>query len=101
MGPVRVTGGRQCPGRLVSADIDDAIAFVDAMREVDSLLPGISAEAMERVPGDARSLAVEIGSSTSDLAGGLYQVISAFGDTPDATGPVCRRRVQHRDWKTA
>ena len=59
-----------------------AADFGKAMANVQTLIPG----AEERVLSLSRSvqdLAMETGVSTADLADGLYQVVSAFGDTAD------------------
>lgn len=44
---------------------------------------GIAAERVEELKSNVQSMAVETGKSTSDLSDGLYQVVSAFGDTAD------------------
>ncbi len=56
--------------------------FNKAMANVASLMPG-STKRVEELKASVQDLAVETGKSTDDLAGGLYQVVSAFGDTAD------------------
>ncbi|MBW1992560.1 MAG: phage tail tape measure protein [Deltaproteobacteria bacterium] len=57
--------------------------FNRAMANVATLIPG-NIKRVEELKGAVQDLAIETGKSTSDLAGGLYQVISAFGDTKDS-----------------
>lgn len=56
--------------------------FNAAMANVATLIPGNAARVNE-LKQAVQAMAVETGKSTTDLAGGLYQVISAFGDTAD------------------
>lgn len=54
----------------------------EAMANVATLIPGAGARVQE-LKRHVQDLAIETGKSTTDMAGGLYQVISAFGDTAD------------------
>lgn len=56
--------------------------FNAAMANVATLIPG-QADRVNELAGAVRTLATETGKTTTDLAGGLYQVISAFGDTAE------------------
>ncbi|MGE5589197.1 MAG: phage tail tape measure protein [Bacillota bacterium] len=56
--------------------------FNAAMANVGSLIPGNTKRVIE-LKESIQDMAVETGKATGDLAGGLYQVISAFGDTAD------------------
>lgn len=56
--------------------------FNAAMANVASLIPG-STERVQELKASVQDLAVEVGKSTQDLADGLYQVLSAFGNTAD------------------
>lgn len=66
------------------AAIKFATDFNSAMANVATLIPGNSARVAE-LKQNVQSMAIEVGKSTGDLASGLYQVISAFGDTADST----------------
>jgi len=52
------------------------------MANVATLIPG-NIERVKELRDSVQDLSVETGKSTDDLVGGLYQVISAFGDTAD------------------
>lgn len=56
--------------------------FNEAMANVATLIPG-QKERINDLKDTVQDMAIEFGKSTQDLAGGLYQVISAFGDTAD------------------
>ncbi|MCE5322148.1 phage tail tape measure protein [bacterium] len=56
--------------------------FNESMANVASLIPG-NISRVNELKGSVQSMAIETGKSTQDIAGGLYQVISAFGDTSD------------------
>lgn len=55
--------------------------FNASMANVASL--GLVPERVEELKSGVQNMAIEVGKSTGDLAGGLYQVVSAFGDTAD------------------
>jgi len=64
-----------------------AINFERNFANVHTLL-GSGSEAERRIDqlkGDVKGMSVETGKSLDDLTGGLYQVISAFGDTKDSS----------------
>lgn len=65
-------------GAAVKASVD----FNRSMANVATLIPGNTKRIAELKKG-VQDLSVEMGSTTSDMTGGLYQVISAFGDTAD------------------
>ena len=44
---------------------------------------GVAAERIAELKGNIQEMAVDVGKSTGDLADGLYQVVSAFGDSAD------------------
>jgi len=56
--------------------------FNAAMANVATLIPG-NVDRVEELKTAVQNMAVEVGKSTGDLAGGLYQIISAFGDSAD------------------
>lgn len=62
-----------------------ATDFGRGMGNVATLIPG-NTKRVNELSGAVQKMAVETGKSTSDLTGGLYQVISAFGDTADTVG---------------
>lgn len=57
--------------------------FNASMANVATLIPGNAARIQE-LKGTVQDLAVATGKSTTDLSDGLYQVVSAFGDTSDS-----------------
>lgn len=57
--------------------------FNSAMANVASLIPN-STTRVNELKGSIQDLAIETGRSTKDLANGLYEVISAFGDSEDS-----------------
>jgi len=63
-----------------------AADFQANMANVHTLLgPGSEAEArIDALGEDVKALSVETGKTLDDLSGGLYQVVSAFGDTADS-----------------
>ncbi len=54
-----------------------------AMANVASL--GVPIERVNELKGSVQEIAIRVGKSTDDIAAGLYQVESAFGDTADTT----------------
>ena len=59
--------------------------FGQEMANVASLIPG-QTERVSELKDELLALGPEVGASLSDLTGGLYQVVSAFGDTADTVG---------------
>lgn len=57
--------------------------FNAGMANVATLIPG-NRERINELKTSVQDLAIETGKSTSDLTDGLYQVVSAFGDTADS-----------------
>lgn len=62
--------------------VKSSIDFNKEMANIATLIPG-STERVNELKGAIRTMAVEVGKDTGDLAQGAYQVISAFGDTAD------------------
>lgn len=60
-----------------------ATDFNSSMANVASL--GVASDRVIELKGNVQALAIETGKSTEDLAGGLYQVVSAFGDSADTS----------------
>lgn len=59
-----------------------ATLFNKAMGEIETLIPGSSAR-MSELKAAIQDMSIAVGKSTNDLAEGAYNVISAFGDTPE------------------
>lgn len=57
--------------------------FNGAMANIATLIPG-STDRVNELKGSIQDLAIETGKSTADLADGMYNVVSAFGDTSDS-----------------
>jgi TP901 family phage tail tape measure protein len=57
--------------------------FNTAMANVATLIPGNTKRVTE-LKSAVQDMAIATGQSTDNLAGGLYQVLSAFGDTADS-----------------
>ncbi len=62
--------------------VKSAVGFNKEIANVATLIPGQS-ERIKELKGNVQDLAIEYGKSTTDITNGLYQVISAFGDTAD------------------
>lgn len=60
-----------------------SIDFNKSMANVATLIPG-NIKRIEQLKDSVQDLAIETGKSTSDLSEGLFQVVSAFGDSADA-----------------
>jgi TP901 family phage tail tape measure protein len=56
--------------------------FNAGMANVASLIPG-NRDRVNELKGAVQDLAISVGKDTGDIAGGLYQVESAFGDNAD------------------
>lgn len=65
-----------------TASIKMSNDFNAAMANVATLIPG-NTERVNELKRTVQDMAIEFGKRTGDIAGGLYQVISAFGDTAD------------------
>lgn len=64
-----------------TAAVNASTEFNALMANVQSL--GVSSERVEELKAAIQRLGPEVGKSTTDLAEGLYQVVSAFGDSAD------------------
>lgn len=67
---------------LAAAALKMSTDFNASMANVASLIPG-STDRVKELKTAVQDMAVATGKSTQDLAGGLYQVLSAFGNTAD------------------
>lgn len=77
-----VGGAVALVGGLVGATVA-SVKFNETMANVASLMPGAT-ERVKELKAEVQSIAIETGKSTDDIGQGLYQVISAFGDTADS-----------------
>ncbi len=57
--------------------------FNEAMANVATLIPG-NTQRINELKGEVQDLAVSVGKGTKDMAVGLYQVVSALGDSSDS-----------------
>ena len=65
---------------VAAASVKMATDFNSAMADVATLIPG-NVRRVEELKTAVQNMSVETGKRTADLSRGLYQVISAFGDT--------------------
>lgn len=63
------------------AAVTASTALNEKMANIASL--GVATDRVLELKSAVQDMAIEMGTSTGDLADGLYQVISAFGDTAD------------------
>ena len=68
---------------LAVASTKASIDFNEAMANIATLIPG-NIKRVEALKKGIQEMAIDVGKSTSDLADGLYQVVSAFGDSSDS-----------------
>ena len=57
--------------------------FNKSMANIGSLIPG-NTERVGELKKSIQDLAISMGQSTGDMAGGMYQIVSAFGDGAEA-----------------
>ncbi len=69
-------------GALGLGAVTMARDFNAGMANVATLIPG-NTQRVKELKGSVQDMAVAVGKSTTDLTDGLYQVVSAFGDTTD------------------
>jgi TP901 family phage tail tape measure protein len=74
------------------AALKSSIDFNKGMANVASLIPG-NIERVKELKSTVQDMAVQFGKDTTDLTDGLYQVVSAFGDTAD-TAKVLETNVK-------
>lgn len=72
---------------LAAVSIKSSNDINRSLANVSALLTDLSGDELNQVVGSMKSqvqsLAIEVGKSTSDISGGLYEVISALGRTDD------------------
>jgi len=76
-GPVALALGAAAVGKFVFDSTKEFIGFEQKMREVYTLLPGISKDAMGEMQEDVKTLARDMGVLPNDAVPALYQAISA------------------------
>lgn len=67
---------------LATAATNMSMSFNASMADVATLIPG-NVDRVEELKSAVQDMAIETGKRTGDMARGLYQVVSAFGDTAD------------------
>ena len=72
-------------GNAMFSSMQTMVAFDDRMREIFSIMPGITAEAMAGMEREIRSASVRLGVSAEGLAGGVYNAISSGIDPTQVT----------------
>lgn len=68
-----------------AASLKAADNFNQGMAQVATLVPG-NAKRIEELSSSVKGLAVETGKGTDNITSGLYQTISAFGDSEQTVG---------------
>lgn len=68
-----------------TAAIGQAVAFESQMKNVSTLLDGDVNAKISSLGAEVRNISKETGLSTENLTGGLYEVISAFGESADSS----------------
>ncbi len=82
-----ITKSAELTATVLKKSVENAGQFEKQMANVSTLLSGTSEEVSKRVEAlgdDVIQISNTTGVATEDLTDGLYQVISAFGDTEDA-----------------
>lgn len=65
-----------------------AISFEKDMKNVQSLLGAEATDKVKAYGQEVKNLAIDTGKDLSDMSDGLYQVISAWGDSEDAVAQL-------------
>lgn len=68
-----------------TAATKQAIDFQSEMQNVATLLDGDVSGKVKSLGAEVKKISMDTGVSTSNLTSGLYEVVSAFGDTADST----------------
>lgn len=66
------------------AAVTQAAAFQSQMQNVGTLLDGDVNAKLQTMGSDLKKVSIDTGIATSDLSDGLYQVVSAFGESADS-----------------
>ncbi len=67
---------------LGAATVNASLKMNTAMANVETLIPGMTERVIE-LKREIQDLGIETGKATSEMTAGLYEVISAFGDTEE------------------
>lgn len=68
-----------------TAAVGQAVAFESQMKNVSTLLDGDVNAKLRSLGAEVKNISKDTGLSTENLTGGLYEVISAFGESADST----------------
>jgi len=79
--------GAAALAREAFKSVDESLKLGRDMAQVATLIPGATSRVVE-LRNAVRDLARETGTDTSDIARGVFDVISAFGDTADTMDTV-------------
>lgn len=66
------------------AAITSAVAYQSQMQNVGTLLDGDVQGKLQSMSGQLKQVSIDTGAATSDLTDGLYQVVSAFGESSES-----------------
>lgn len=66
------------------AAFTQAAAFQSQMQNVGTLLDGDVKGKLQEMSGQLKQVSIDTGAATSDLTDGLYQVVSAFGESSES-----------------
>lgn len=66
------------------AAVTNAVAFESQMQNVGTLLDGDVKGKLQAMGSDLKKVSMDTGVATSDLTDGLYQVVSAFGESAES-----------------
>lgn len=64
--------------------VSNAVAFESQMQNVGTLLDGDVKGKLQSMGTDLKKVSIDTGVATSDLTDGLYQVVSAFGESAES-----------------
>lgn len=64
--------------------VSNAVAFESQMQNVGTLLDGDVKGKLQSMGADLKRVSIDTGVATSDLTDGLYQVVSAFGESAES-----------------
>ncbi len=64
--------------------VTQAAAYQSQMQNVGTLLDGDVNKKLQEMSGQLKQVSIDTGAATSDLTDGLYQVVSAFGESSES-----------------
>ncbi len=67
-----------------TAAVSSAVDFQSQMQNVGTLLDGNVNEKLQSMGADLRKVSIQTGAATEDLTAGLYDVVSAFGESSES-----------------